>query len=113
MLSPACTTARETPPAGARDDLAALPGACFHGGSARRTDDPEAIQVFIDDLERTGQIPGIEVQISHHHDIHASGADDLFTRADRLRNRQPGAPHPWAAPDEFQRWLDEPIADAY
>ena len=87
--------------------------AYFHGGSALRTDDPEAIQVFIDDLERIRQIPGIEVQIINHHDIHASGADDLFTRAGRLRNRQPGEPHPWVAPDEFQRWLDELIADSH
>ena len=87
--------------------------AYFHGGSALRTDDPQAIQIFIDDLERIRQIPGIEVQIINHHDIHASGADDLFTRAERLKNRQRGTPHPWVAPTEFQRWLDELIADSF
>ena len=87
--------------------------AYFHGGSALRTDDPQTIQIFIDDLERIRQIPDIEVQIINHHDIHASGADDLFARAERLKNRQPGTPHPWVAPTEFQRWLDELIADSF
>jgi metallo-beta-lactamase class B len=87
--------------------------AYFHGGSALRTDEPAAIQRFIDDLERIRTIPGIEVQIINHDDIHASGADDLWTRAERLKNRQPGETHPWVAPDEFQRWLDELIADSY
>ena len=87
--------------------------AYFHGGSALRTDEPQAIQIFIDDLERIRQIPDIEVQIINHHDIHASGADDLFTRAERLKNRSQGAPHPWVAPSEFQRWLDELIADSF
>ncbi|MBH97463.1 MAG: hypothetical protein CMM56_03325 [Rhodospirillaceae bacterium] len=87
--------------------------AYFHGGSALRTDDPEKIQIFIDDLERIRQIPDIEVQIINHHDIHASGADDLFTRAERLKNRSQGAPHPWVAPSEFQQWLNELIADSY
>ncbi len=87
--------------------------AYFHGGSALRTDEPQAIQIFIDDLERIRQIPDIEVQIINHHDIHASGADDLFTRAERLKNRQQGEPHPWVAPTEFQRWLDELIADSF
>ena len=87
--------------------------AYFHGGSALRTDEPEAIQIFIDDLARIKTIPNIEVQIINHHDIHATGADDLFTRTERLQNRRPGEPHPWVAPNEFQRWLDELIADSY
>ena len=87
--------------------------AYFHGGSALRTDAPEAIQRFIDDLERIREIPGIEVQIINHNHIVAEGADDLFTRAARLKNRQQGEPHPWVAPDEFQRWLDEVIAESY
>lgn len=85
--------------------------AYFHGGSALRTDDPDAIRRFIADLERIKQIPDIEVQIINHFDIHASGADNLFERAARLAARQPGDPHPWVAPDEFQAWLNELIAD--
>jgi metallo-beta-lactamase class B len=86
--------------------------AYFHGGSALRAEDPETISTFIADLRRIKTIPDIEVQIINHYDIHASGADDLFARAARLAQRQPGEPHPWVAPDEFQRWLDELIADA-
>ena len=86
--------------------------AYFHGGSALRTDDPDAIRTFINDLERIKRIPDIEVQIINHYDIHAKGADDLFARAARLANRQPGDSHPWVAPEEFQAWLDELIADS-
>ena len=86
--------------------------AYLHGGPALRSDDPEVGRVFIEDLERIKQIPGIEVQISNHFDIHASGAPDLFGRAELLANRQPGEPHPWVDPDHFQRWLDELIAIA-
>jgi len=85
--------------------------AYFHGGSALRTDEPKAIAEFLADLERIKQIPGIEVQIINHFDIHASGADNLFERGARLANRQPGEPHPWVAPDDFHNWLDEMIAD--
>ena len=85
--------------------------AYFHGGSALRTDEPAAIRVFLEDLERIKQIPGIEVQIINHFDIHATGALNLFERAAVLADREPGEPHPWVAPDDFHRWLDELIAD--
>lgn len=86
--------------------------AYFHGGSALRTDEPNAIRRFIADLERIRRLPDIEVQIINHYDIHAAGADNLFERAARLAARQPGEPHPWVAPDEFAAWLDEVIADS-
>jgi metallo-beta-lactamase class B len=84
--------------------------AYLHGGPALRTSDPDAARIFLDDLRRIRQIPGIEVQIANHFDIHASGAPDLFGRAELLANRQPGEPHPWVDPDHFQRWLTELIA---
>lgn len=86
--------------------------AYFHGGSALRTDDPGAVSEFIADLERIKRIPDIEVQVINHYDIHARGADNLFERAARLAAREPGDPHPWVAPAEFQAWLDELIADS-
>ena len=85
--------------------------AYFHGGSALRTNEPEVIAEFLADLERINHIPGIEVQIINHFDIHASTADNLFERAERLANRQPGEPHPWVAPDDFHDWLEEMIVD--
>ena len=81
----------------------------FHGGSALRSDDPEVARRFLADFERIKEIPGIEVQISNHARIHAQGVDNIFERAERLAARQPGDPHPWIAPDEFQAWLDEKI----
>jgi len=84
--------------------------AYLHGGPALRTKDPDVGQIFIDDLQRIREIPGIEVQIANHFDIHASGAPDLFGRAEMLANRQPGGKHPWVDPEHFRRWLTELIA---
>jgi hypothetical protein len=86
--------------------------AYFHGGTALRSDDPATIREFIADCERIKQIPGIDVQIVNHYDIHPAGAPDLFERAALLANRKPGEPHPWVRPDEIQRLMDELIADA-
>lgn len=85
--------------------------AYLHGGPALRTKDPEAGQIFIEDLQRIQQIPGIEVHIANHFDIAARGAPDLFGRAALLARRQPGEPHPWVDPEHFQRWLSELIVD--
>jgi metallo-beta-lactamase class B len=84
--------------------------AYFHGGPGVRSDDPAVIRGFIADLERIKTIPDIEVQVTGHFDSYLSGTGDLFDRAARLAVRQPGQPHPWVAPDEFQDFLDERIA---
>jgi metallo-beta-lactamase class B len=86
--------------------------AYYHGGPSVRTDDRAVIEEFIADLERIKQIPGIEVQIAGHFDSYAAGSGDLFDRAQRLAERRPGDPHPWVAPEEFQRFLDERVAAA-
>jgi metallo-beta-lactamase class B len=86
--------------------------AYFHGGPSVRSDDPEVIREFIADLERIKQIPGIDVQIGGHYDSYLAGTGDLFDRAARLASREPGEPHPWVAPQEFQAFLDERIARA-
>jgi metallo-beta-lactamase class B len=86
--------------------------AYFHGGPSVRTDDPDTIRTFIADLERIKRIPNIDVQIGGHYDSYASGTGDLFDRAARLADRLPGEPHPWVAPEEFQVFLDERIAQA-
>lgn len=86
--------------------------AYFHGGTALRLDDPEIVMEFIRDCERIKNIPNLDVQIVNHYDIHPQGALDLFERAEVLKNRQPGDPHPWVAPDEIVRLMDELIAGA-
>ena len=85
--------------------------AYYHGGPALRIDEPEMIAEFLADLERIKELPDIEVQVINHYDIHASTADNLFERAERLANRQPGDPHPWVAREDFDLWLDEMIDD--
>jgi metallo-beta-lactamase class B len=86
--------------------------AYFHGGTALRSEDPAIIREFIADCERIKALPDIQVQIVNHYDIAPSGAPDLFARAELLKNRQPGEPHPWVRPDEIQRLMDELAADA-
>ena len=83
--------------------------AYFHGGPSVRSDDPAVARQFIADLERIKQIPDIEVQIGGHFDSYLSGTGDLFDRAALLAQRQPGEPHPWVRPAEFQAFLDERI----
>ncbi|MDA1183441.1 MAG: MBL fold metallo-hydrolase [Acidobacteria bacterium] len=85
--------------------------AYFHGGAAVRSRDAGVIRTFIADLERIGMIPDIEVQITNHFDTAATGAPDLFGRAERLARRKPGEPHPWVAPDDFHAWIDETVAN--
>ena len=86
--------------------------AYFHGGTALRLDDPAIVREFIRDCERIKNIPDLNVQIANHYDIHPQGAPDLFERAQLLANRQPGELHPWVAPDEIDRLMDELIAVA-
>ena len=69
------------------------------------------MEEFLADLERIKEILDIQVQIINHFDIHASTADNLFERGERLANRQPGEPHPRVARSDFDNWLDEMIAD--
>ena len=84
--------------------------AYYHGGPGVRSAELEVIRVFLADLERIKQIPGIEVQVAAHFDSYATGTGDLFDRATRLAERQFGEQHPWVAPAEFQAFLDERIA---
>ena len=86
--------------------------AYFHGGTALRLDDPAIVREFIRDCERIKNIADLNVQIANHYDIHPQGAPDLFERAQLLANRQPGELHPWVAPDEIDRLMDELIAVA-
>jgi metallo-beta-lactamase class B len=86
--------------------------AYFHGGTALRSEDPAIIREFIADCERIKALPDIQVQIVNHYDIAPSGAPDLFARAELLKNRRPGEPHPWVRPDEIRRLMDELAADA-
>ncbi len=81
--------------------------AYLHGGMNLRTDEPAAVERYIDDLERISAMEGIEVRLSNHPFI-----DDLFARADALAQRQPGEPHPFVAPEEFYAALNQAIAVA-
>lgn len=61
------------------------------------------------------RVPSLKTQQSSpgNHDLFfpMHDADNLFERAERLANRQPGEPHPWVAPKDFHDWLDERIVD--
>ena len=78
--------------------------AYLHGGMNLLTDEPAAVQRYIDDLERIAAIEGIEVRLSNHPFI-----DNLFDRADALAERQPGEPHPFVMPEEFYAAVNQAI----
>ena len=83
--------------------------AYFHGGPSVRYDDPAIARQFIADLERIKRIPNIDVQIGGHYDSYLPGTGDLFDRQALLEAREPGDPHPWVRPEEFQAFLDDRI----
>ena len=83
--------------------------AYFHGGPSVRSDDPAVARQFIADIERIKKIPDLQVHIGIHFDTYLSGTGDLFDRAALLAERQPGDPHPWVRPEEFQAFLDDRI----
>jgi metallo-beta-lactamase class B len=81
--------------------------AFLHGGTSVRTQDPDVINGFIEDMQRIKTYDQIEVQINNHPFI-----DDLFDRQVLLDNRKPGEPHPFVDQEMFQAFLDRRIGVA-
>ena len=75
----------------------------FNGAGLGRRPSVEAINAFIESIERVRGIPGVEVNVVNHPFLW-----DVFGRAERLASRSPGEPHPFVTPAaEIHAWLDE------
>ena len=57
---------------------------------------------YLDSVRRILALDGIDVNLTNH-----PGPARIFERAALLQEREPGAPHPFVAPDEFTEWLRE------
>lgn len=75
----------------------------FNGAGLGRGPSVEAINAFIESIERVRGIPGVQVNVVNHPFLW-----DVFGRAERLASRSPGEPHPFVTPAaEIHAWLDE------
>lgn len=57
---------------------------------------------YLASVRRIHSLGAIDVNVPNH-----PWVGDVFQRAERLRTRQLNEPHPFVAPAQFQRWLDE------
>jgi metallo-beta-lactamase class B len=64
-------------------------------------------QQFLDSLERVSQIPGIEVAVNVHSWLASYPFPNggILERANLLKQRKPGEPHPFVDPAAWRLWL--------
>lgn len=78
-----------------------------NGGTGLNFSGVEATQNYIASAKRILAMDGIQVNVPNHESM-----GDVFTRAERLANRQPGDPHPFVAPDDFKSFIQMLITGA-
>ncbi len=81
--------------------------AFLFGGVGLNFEGVKRTEQYLASVRRIRGLGPIDVNVPNH-----PWVADVFQRADRLSQRKPGEPHPFVAPAEFQRWLDELEADA-
>lgn len=72
------------------------------GGVGLNFSGVERTEMYIASVKRLQAMEGIEVSVPNH-----ASMGGVFQRAERLAERKAGEPHPFVAPEDFQRWLDE------
>jgi metallo-beta-lactamase class B len=63
-------------------------------------------ELFVKSMERVKAMPGIEVNLANHPTM--CGA---FERAEKLKTRKAGDPHPFVDPDGFYAFIDKLLYD--
>jgi metallo-beta-lactamase class B len=81
--------------------------AFLFGGVGLNFEGVKRTEQYLASVRRIRGLGPIDVNVANH-----PWVADVFQRADRLSQRRPGEPHPFVAPAEFQRWLDELEANA-
>ena len=76
--------------------------AFMFGGVGLNFSGVDRCEMYIDSVERIMAMKGIEVNVPNHPPM-----GNVFERAERLSARKPGGPHPFVAPDDFQKWLND------
>lgn len=88
-------------------DGASTHKAFMFGGSGLNFSGADRTQQYIDSIDRMMAMEGLEVNVPNH-----ASMGDVFNRAKRLKERKPGDPHPFVAPDDFRAFLADQRAKA-
>lgn len=72
------------------------------GGVGLNFNGVKRTEQYLASVRRIRALGTIDVNVPNH-----PAVSGVLQRADRLRDRSPGAPHPFVAPAEFQAWLNE------
>ena len=59
-------------------------------------------EMFVSSMERVKAMPGIEVSLPNH-----PAMGTVFERAEKLKARKPGDPHPFVDSAAFYKWIDQ------
>lgn len=81
--------------------------AFMFGGSGLNFSGADRTGMYIDSIDRILAMDGLEVNIPNH-----AAMGDVFGRAKRLKDRRPGDPHPFVAPEDFKVFLADQRARA-
>ena len=84
-----------------RDGKDSYKGFMF-GGVGLNFEGVPRTEAYLKSVDRIMQMKDIQVNISNH-----PGPGKIFEKQALLMNRKTGEPHPFVAPDEFQKWLVE------
>lgn len=72
------------------------------GGVGLNFEGVKQTETYLQSIDRIMKLNNVQVSITNHPD-----PGRIFQRARRLQTRQPGDPHPFVAPEDFQKWLQE------
>ncbi len=72
------------------------------GGVGLNFSGVERTEMYLASVRRVMGMAGLAVNVPNH-----PGSGEVFERAQRLKERKPGDPHPFVAPQDFQSWLKQ------
>jgi metallo-beta-lactamase class B len=72
------------------------------GGVGLNFEGVEQTEAYLQSMDRLIKMNDVQVSITNHPD-----PGRIFQRARRLKNRIPGEPHPFVAPEDFKNWLKQ------
>lgn len=72
------------------------------GGVGLNFSGVERTKMYLASVRRVMGMPDLEVNVPNHPD-----GGKVFERALRLKERKPGSPHPFVAPEDYRTWLKQ------
>lgn len=74
--------------------------AFLFGGVGLNFSGVDRCRMYVNSVERIMAMDGLEVNVPNH-----ASMGKVFERAEKLKLRKEGEPHPFVAPDEYAQWL--------